>query len=82
MKFSVRQLRLHTSDPDVGSNVWRDAAGGRFTSAEADEDTRMVQLKGEFTLRIPFEAVASLVYKATPAVVKTSAVVPPTRKTS
>lgn len=70
MRYSVKRFRLHTASVELGSIAWT-GSPGKITSAESDEDSRMLIVKTTAeTVRIPFEAVATLVYSATPAASK------------
>ncbi len=71
MKYAVKELYLRDALPGLGTRCWMDSIkNGGYTSCEANEDTRMVALVSPArTLRIPYEYVASLQYKMTPAAV-------------
>lgn len=68
VRYAIKRFRLHAANVELGIVAWATGQTGRITAAEADEDLRMLICKtATETVRVPFEAVASLVYSATPA---------------
>lgn len=70
MKYAVRQLRLKSSDPDIGVTAWRDNAPGRWSAVDYDSEERLFLFRGDAVYRVPAESVANFVLKATPAKAK------------